>query len=213
LLLFDNGMGRPGNLMWSSILQLNPYDASGNYRRELSVGYKDDITSLPNITDGHWQTDLTGSRRLNWRPSNLITWSFMGINSFYSPYVSGTQRLPNGNTFITSGMEGQIFEVTDKGEIVWEYISPFTPEGRISNSLTSASGAPNYFGLNHDPGYLFKIYKYGYDHPAFQGKDLSATQGTIMKPTSYYGFGFSNVGGGGGGGAAGGTGGGAGGGY
>jgi hypothetical protein len=212
LLLFDNGMGRPANLMWSSILQLNPYDASGNYRRELSAGYKDDITSMPNVTGDHWQTDLTGSKRLNWRPSNLITWSFMGVNSFYSPYVSGVERLPNGNTFVTSGMEGQIFEVTDKGEIVWEYISPFTPEGRIANSLTSASGAPNYYGLNHDPGYLFKISKYGYDHPAFRGKDLTPT-GTIMKPTAYYGFGFGGPGGAGGGGAAGGAGGGAGGGY
>ena len=31
---------------------------------------------------------------------------------FYSHYVSGAQRLANGNTMITEGADGRIFEVT-----------------------------------------------------------------------------------------------------
>lgn len=44
---------------------------------------------------------------------------------FFSWFISGAQRLQNGNTMITEGSTGRIFEVTEKGEIVWEYISPF----------------------------------------------------------------------------------------
>jgi hypothetical protein len=44
---------------------------------------------------------------------------------FYSDIVSNAIRLPNGNTFIVSGVQGRFFEVTTTGEIVWEYMSPF----------------------------------------------------------------------------------------
>jgi hypothetical protein len=46
-------------------------------------------------------------------------------NRFYSPFISSAQRLPNGNTLITEGSAGRIFEITSDHEIVWEYISPF----------------------------------------------------------------------------------------
>jgi len=39
--------------------------------------------------------------------------------------VSSAQRLPNGNTLITEGSDGRIFEVTRDHELVWEYISPY----------------------------------------------------------------------------------------
>jgi hypothetical protein len=42
---------------------------------------------------------------------------------FYSFYISGAQRLPNGNTLITEGYTGRVFEVTASGELVWEYVS------------------------------------------------------------------------------------------
>ena len=45
-------------------------------------------------------------------------------NRFYSPFVSGAQRLPNGNTLITEGSGGRIFEVTADHKLVWEYINP-----------------------------------------------------------------------------------------
>ena len=44
---------------------------------------------------------------------------------FYSEYVSSAQRLPNGNTLITEGSLGRLFEVTPDYDIVWEYISPY----------------------------------------------------------------------------------------
>lgn len=40
---------------------------------------------------------------------------------FYSAFISGAQRMPNGNTFINAGRIGHQREVTSTGEIVWEY--------------------------------------------------------------------------------------------
>lgn len=53
---------------------------------------------------------------------------------FYSSFISGAERLPNGNTLICSGAEGIFFEVTPEGKTVWEYhnpieLPPLGPEG------------------------------------------------------------------------------------
>jgi Arylsulfotransferase (ASST) len=55
------------------------------------------------------------------RPS----WSYSHPEDFYSSFISGTQRLPNGNTLICQGAQGRVFEVTESGEIVWEYWNPY----------------------------------------------------------------------------------------
>ena len=43
---------------------------------------------------------------------------------FFSQYVSSAQRLPNGNTLVTEGAIGRIFELTAGKEIVWGYAQP-----------------------------------------------------------------------------------------
>ncbi|CAN2044484.1 arylsulfate sulfotransferase [Candidatus Magnetomoraceae bacterium gMMP-1] len=50
--------------------------------------------------------------------------SHMGQWTFFSPLISGAQRLLNGNTLICEGMQGRFFEITEYGKIVWEYINP-----------------------------------------------------------------------------------------
>jgi hypothetical protein len=44
---------------------------------------------------------------------------------FYSPFAGSVQRLPNGNTLITEGCNGRLFEVTAGHKTVWEYVSPY----------------------------------------------------------------------------------------
>ena len=53
-------------------------------------------------------------------------WSFSAQekSSFFSMLISGTQRLPNGNTYVCSGNQGILFEVTPAGDIVWVYKHP-----------------------------------------------------------------------------------------
>jgi len=62
------------------------------------------------------------------RDSQEIVWSYYPKRnplSFWSPHISGCQRLHSGNTLIAEGGKGCIFEVTPDGEVVWEYINPF----------------------------------------------------------------------------------------
>jgi outer membrane protein assembly factor BamB len=47
---------------------------------------------------------------------------------FFSPLAGHAQRLPNGNTLITEGANGRLFEVTDEGRVVWEYVNPYVAE-------------------------------------------------------------------------------------
>lgn len=54
-----------------------------------------------------------------------IVWQYQATppEQFYSFSRGANQRLPNGNTLITSSDSGRVFEVTQEGEIVWEFYS------------------------------------------------------------------------------------------
>ncbi len=45
-------------------------------------------------------------------------------SDFYSPNRGGAQRLPNGNTLISSSVQAEAFEVTPDGETVWRFLNP-----------------------------------------------------------------------------------------
>lgn len=75
---------------------------------------------------------MVGSRVLEINPEEKkIVWSYSALNSglptwnFYTSFMGDVQRLPNGNTLVDEAMNGRFFQVTPKGEIVWEYISPY----------------------------------------------------------------------------------------
>lgn len=75
---------------------------------------------------------LGGSRVLEIDPTTKeIVWEYVGANSgqvdfmVFSPFLGSVQRLPNGNTLIDEGIDGRLFQVTAKGKLVWEYVSPF----------------------------------------------------------------------------------------
>ena len=60
--------------------------------------------------------------------SKEIVWRYFAKKNpltFWSPHISGCQRLASGNTLICEGGQGCIFEITPEGEVVWEYINPF----------------------------------------------------------------------------------------
>ena len=45
---------------------------------------------------------------------------------FFSAFLSSAQRLKNGNTLITEGINGRVFEVTVEGEVVWEHYPDYS---------------------------------------------------------------------------------------
>ncbi len=75
---------------------------------------------------------------------NEIVWQYTDNPpfNFFSAYISGARRLPNGNTLITEGHFGRMFQVTPEGDVVWEYINPhFAPneQGYLVNSVFRAT--------------------------------------------------------------------------
>ena len=131
---------------------------------ELAHGH--DAQLLPNgnilIFDNGFHragVELTSSMVIELNPkTKKIEWEYRGdpVTDFYSAACSGAQRLPNGNTLICSSLEARIFEITKKGEIVWEYINPFY--GKIE------------FGTVN---WVFRAYRYGPDYEGLEGKELS----------------------------------------
>ena len=61
-----------------------------------------------------------------------IVWEFRTPNreDFYSPSRGSNQRLPNGNTLITSSGQGWAFEVTPAKDLVWSFLNPRLVENR-----------------------------------------------------------------------------------
>ena len=76
--------------------------------------------------------------------SNEIVWEYQDapLYAFFSPYISGARRLAGGNTLITEGFSGRMFQVTPEGEVVWEYVSPHfhkTHEGILASNVFRAT--------------------------------------------------------------------------
>ncbi len=83
-------------------------------------------------------------------------WSYSDQGNFYSGFISGAHRLPNGNTFICSGSPGRMLEVTPKGEIVWDFPNPYGGETQPGEKAPSVPRtalfratriAPDHLGL------------------------------------------------------------------
>ncbi len=78
-------------------------------------------------------------------PAELV-WEYAPTDEeiFFSWFVSGAQRLANGNTLVDHGASARVREVTADGEIVWEYAYDDGAEG---------------------PHMLFRANRYPVDHP------------------------------------------------
>lgn len=76
---------------------------------------------------------------------------------FYSSFISGVQRLPNGNTLICEGESGRIFEVTPEGDTVWTW------ENNIGEEEPDPNDPPTRQFLNRTA--LFRATRVAVDHP------------------------------------------------
>jgi Arylsulfotransferase (ASST) len=112
--------------------------------------------------NGHHMPGISRSRVIEVNPrDSSIVWEFVASPppQFYSSHISGAQRLPGENVLICEGISGRVFEITRKGEIVWEWQSPFT---------VSRRGVPM--------SQIFRAHRYGLDDPALAGRELDAGQ-------------------------------------
>ncbi len=104
------------------------YDNGGN------AGYGPLMPGLPPVSSNRLRNY---SRILEFDPITLdVVWEYANPQPKYddegncteprlfSPFISGAQRLANGNTLVCQGSNGRIIELTPAKEIVWEYVSP-----------------------------------------------------------------------------------------
>jgi hypothetical protein len=130
--------------------------------RDDSFGMQHDCEPLPNgnitlFANGCNITTNPFSRVIELDPrTGKNVWEYRGKPSytFFSPHISGAQRLASGNTLVCEGQWGRLFEVTSDGDIVWEYVSPFMGPDR-----------------NGDPSNeVFRAYRYAADSPQIRGR-------------------------------------------
>lgn len=135
ILVFNNGTGRPGGDA-STVDEIvpPPIDRNGNYRSTGGV----------------------------WGPSNA-SWTFAASppTSLYSTFVSGAQRLPDGNTLVCAGWLGTILEVTPQSQVVWSYRVPLV------------DGAPGQQGREPSSSFVFRSPHYGPSFAGFTGHTLT----------------------------------------
>ena len=139
LTVFNNGLEGPeGN--YSAVLEIvTPLTSEGRYE-------------LP-------ESEAFG-------PSEPV-WSYTAPDkvSFSSGFISGAERLANGNTLICSGAQGRFFEVAPGGEIVWEYWTLY------SGNVKTPDGSPPH-PVGENTYAVFRAAKLPPDHPGLAGRDL-----------------------------------------
>jgi len=133
LTIFNNGRTRPGGER-STVIEIEPpLQPDGSYAREEGEPF--------GPGEPCWVHDPPESER------------------FYASFISGAQRLPNGNTLICDGPDGRLFEVTAAGKVVWDYRNPFG-EVREGGRADLVHG-------------LFRATRIPPDHPALAGRALA----------------------------------------
>ncbi|MXW84170.1 MAG: T9SS type A sorting domain-containing protein [Rhodothermaceae bacterium] len=149
LMVFENGVGQP----------------EGDYStvHELKLPYMEDLYSnavwFAQGIDGTYED-----------PESV--WSFSAPNEFFSDFVSGQQRLPNGNTLVAEGMTGRIFELEEgSNALVWEYVNPVVQTGPLSQGdVIPVFGPP---GSRRLQNAVYRALRYGADFEGFDGRDLT----------------------------------------
>ncbi|WP_034040887.1 aryl-sulfate sulfotransferase [Wocania ichthyoenteri] len=145
IMVFNNKVGTVPNQEYSTVNIIEPiFNASGGYEIQ-------NDTFLP--TEFYW------------------TFKEENPSDFYSGFVSGAQRLENGNTLICEGAFGRFFEINPMEEIVWEYINPVGP------TITNQGDAPT-------QNVVFRATKHPSGFAAFIGKDLTP-QGYIETGSTF----------------------------
>ena len=161
LLMFNNAQYLFESIPQSYIFEVNPYlDANG-----VDTG---EFVNPPDAGYFVWESeDRRNTHKEPKNMSNQIVWMWgakSGTN-FFSHIGSSAQRLPNGNTFMCADTEGQLVEVTPEGDVVWEYINPVGTDGEIKTYMINDGPMQNQ---------VFRAYRYGADHPALAGRNLTA---------------------------------------
>jgi len=108
-----------------------------------------DVDVLPNgnllVFDNRGDDRNGGKSRVveaNPRTEALV-WEYPGVTGelLFSSFNGAQQRLPNGNTLITETNNGRILEVTEDGQVAWEYRIPEREKNAAGEILAPVASA------------------------------------------------------------------------
>ena len=119
---------------------------NGEGRRDGAYSAIEEIR-IPSASDGSYKAD-------DGKPygPDASVWRYVSEPKaeFYSSFLSGAQRLANGNTLICSGMQRKVFEVDKAGRTVWTYTvrtqGDPVPAGVVAGSAPPFGGPPGFPG-------------------------------------------------------------------
>ncbi|MBU3699082.1 MAG: hypothetical protein FGM33_03600 [Candidatus Kapabacteria bacterium] len=117
-----------------------------------------DVIELPRNEDGTYRRNSKGA----FEPAApTVLFPKKISTSYYAQNISGATMLPNGNVLTCLGPSGTFVEATPEGDEVWRYVSPVIMNGIATQGQTPRNNM------------VFKIYRYGPDHPAVAGRTLT----------------------------------------
>jgi hypothetical protein len=135
ILVFNNGLGRPAPY-FSTVEEFTPpCDSTGRYRRPIRGEPFEPLGAC-------WAYGATPKEH------------------FCSVYISGAQRLANGNTLVCEGDNGHIFEVGTDSQVVWQYVNPVSDTLRLQQGETQGGCR------------VFRATRYPPDYPGLVGREL-----------------------------------------
>jgi hypothetical protein len=126
IMIFNNGVNRPGGNFSTVDIISPPIDSAGNYSIAAGQAFEP--------TDPEW------------------TYADPTPVNFYSGIMGGAQRLANGNTLICESTKGHFFEVDTANNIVWDYVNPVNNSGIITQG-DAANGNNSYRSVFYPENY------------------------------------------------------------
>lgn len=164
LMVYNNDIHNPDSklpTMWAALGSAKSADV------EVSIGDVGNYSAvhewtIPADENGHY---ILEEGKAFGPESPAWTYEAPDRYSFYSAFISGAHRIKNGNTLITQGMHGRIFEINPEKEIVWEYWNPYRYNYTLPDGSPPQPVGPFLYAL-------FRSTLYPLDYKAFEGKNL-----------------------------------------
>jgi hypothetical protein len=153
IMVYNNGVNRP----------------EGNYSSVDMI--------IPALNGNNYEVNTNG----NYLPEALY-WQYVANEptDFYSQSISGASQLANGNVLICEGESGHFFEVTSDGDIVWDYISPVSIDGPMTQGDEPGGMPPQ-----GNPNSVFRISRYSPDYSGLNNLTLDAGDPIELNPLNY----------------------------
>lgn len=92
-----------------------------------------------------------------------VMWEYKDASTgglgFFTPFMGSAQKLGNGNVLICEAATGRIFEVTESGDLVWEFVVPQLQDYKMVMAAEELEEMER-IGFSNQSNAVFRAYKY-----------------------------------------------------